>query len=213
MRRHFFLGVLVALAGPSFAQNLVINGGFEAGSFAPPSNNTMTLLQGDTSITGWTVVTDRVAWIGASAPWGVTGSQGSSRFLDLTDYDVGAPFGGVQQVLSTVPGETYLLSFDIGTTTGGGSSVSIRASAGTFVQSFTSTAQGANQWTSVSMLFTASSPSTVLTLTGLTGSSYIGLDNVAVVSQVPEPSAYLMMVVGLAVTGLAVRRRQESANR
>jgi hypothetical protein len=104
-------------------------------------------------------------------------------FLNLTDYNAGPPFGGVTQTISTVVGEKYSLSFELGSYTArwGGPPVSILASAGSSSGTFTvSTTSSKSTWTPFSLDFTATSATTAITLTGAAGVNYIGLDNVSV---------------------------------
>jgi len=194
--------LLAMLAGAARA-NLLANGSFESGNFAPPGNATMSLPVGSTAITGWAVVGDVTSWIGTGNPWGLSASDGA-RFLDLTDYAPGVPFGGVTQTIATQAGATYRLSFDLGSSTYWGRVSAVQASAGGSSASFTGAASGGNDdWESFSMLFTAASGSTAVTLQGLTGQWYIGLDNVAVEwvggppAAVPEPAAVWLLVAGI----------------
>lgn len=189
--------------------NLISNGSFESGIYAPPSWDSMSLSVGATNITGWTVVSDAIAWIGPSSPWSLTASAGNF-FLDLTQYSLGAPFGGVSQTISTTPGQTYQLSFDLGSSNLWGRPSAILASANSTSAIFTSALTGGNSdWQSFILPFTASSTSTTISLIGNAGKSYIGLDNVAVnaVSSVPEPASMLMMLTGLGLMGFTLRRK------
>jgi hypothetical protein len=81
----------------------VANFSFEDGDFVDDGNGTMVLPVGSTAITGWMVAADELAWIISPNPWGLSAQDGN-RFLDLTAYPAGAPFGGMQQVLSTIVG-------------------------------------------------------------------------------------------------------------
>jgi hypothetical protein len=200
--------LLAAMAAPAHA-NLLVNGSFESGNFAPPGNATMSLPIGSTAITGWTVVGDVTAWIGAGSSWGLSASDGD-RFLDLTDYAPGAPFGGVAQTISTLAGATYRLSFDLGSSTYWGRVSALQASAGGTSAIFTGAATGGNNdWESFSMLFTAPTASTAVSLLGTTGQWYIGLDNVDVelvsAPPVPEPGAVWLMMAGLGAMAAIVR--------
>jgi hypothetical protein len=152
------------------------------------------------------VGTNKVAWIGPGNPFSLTASQGS-HFLDLTDYAY-SKFGGVSQSVSTTPGATYKLTFDLGSSSNYGLPSSILADAGTTQQSFSVNSAAINHWTSFSMTFTASSATTTIGLTGNQGPNYIGLDNVAVVA-VPEPETYAMMLAGLGLMGFIARRRKQ----
>ena len=123
--------------------DLITNGSFELGTFVNDGNQTMILPLGSTTITGWTVVADQIAWINAGNPWGLSAQDGN-KFLDFTAYPTGAPFGGVSQNITTIAGHQYVLSFYFGSYTArwGGPPMSILASAGPASQTFTvSTAQ------------------------------------------------------------------------
>ena len=160
----------------------ITNFSFESGTFVNDGNGTMVLPLGSTVMTGWTVVTDQVAWIISPNPWGLSAQDGN-RFLDLTAYPAGAPFGGVSQTLATSIGHTYRVNYYLGTYTSrwGGPPVSILASAGGTSQTCTvSTTSTQSTWTLCSMLFTANSVSTTLSFVGSAGFQYIGLDNVSV---------------------------------
>ncbi len=192
--------------------NLLTNGSFETGSFVDQGSETMVLNVGSTSITGWTVSTDQLAWIDAGNPWGLTAQDGS-RFLDFTAYPAGAPFGGITQNIATVAGQQYALSFYLGSYTQrwGGPPVSITASAGGATQTFTvSTTSTSSTSTPFSMLFTANAPTTSFSLTGSAGYQYIGLDNVSVEGagggSVPEPGTYSLISLSLWMAHL-VRHR------
>ena len=94
------LGVACSAAVAAHAHaNLLTNASFENGSFVNQGNATMVLTVGSTSITGWTVVADQLAWIDVGNPWGLSAQEGN-RFLDLTAYPTGAPFGGVSQSIA-----------------------------------------------------------------------------------------------------------------
>jgi uncharacterized membrane protein YuzA (DUF378 family) len=63
--------------------------------------------------------------------------------------------------------------------------------------------------------FTATNTSTLISLMGASGRSYVGLDNVDVVQTsvgaVPEPSTWAMMVLGFCGVGtMAYRRRKQT---
>ena len=219
MKSRMALQVLfltAALGVATSAQaNLLTNGSFELGAFVNQGNDTMSLAPGSTVITGWTVVTDTTAWIGATNPFGLSASNGSF-FLDLTNYQAGPPFAGMSQTIATIPGATYSLSFDLGSSTFWGRPDSITASAAGTLQTFTAPATGGNNdWQSVLMQFVASSTTTTVLLQGASGINYIGLDNVDVefVSgpgprPIPEPTTLALLGLGLASLAVARRRKQ-----
>jgi hypothetical protein len=208
-------GAAVSLSGAQAAT--VINGSFEnvtnfVATTTPPASatdDTMRLLAGSTAMPGWTVVNSGLAWIGPSNTFGLTASNGS-YFLDLTDYTDTSPFGGVSQSIATVSGTKYLLSFDLGSSTTFGTPSAITAQAGSTSGLFTSTLLGSNNWETETLLFTATGPFTVISLTGASGDKYIGLDNVNVtaVGATPLPAALPLFAGGLGVIGLLARRRR-----
>lgn len=197
------------LAAATCHANIVVNGSFEQGSFAPPSNATMTLSPGNGALTAWEVVNDAVAWIGVGDPWSLD-AYGGDRFLDLSDYSAGAPFGGVRQVLATTPGVTYTVAFQLGSSNRWGRPSAMSVSAGGVTETFTSPLTGTlNDWTPHTMSFTATSSASMLSFVGNSGVNYIGLDDVVVTaSAVPEPGALaLVLAGGIMVTGAVGRRR------
>src|SRR6185436_12617847 len=94
----------------------IVNPSFELGTLVNDGNGTMVLAVGSTQITGWTVVTDQLAWILSPNPWGLT-AQDANRFIDFTAYPTGAPFGGLRQSFATVDGAVYELSYYLGSYT------------------------------------------------------------------------------------------------
>jgi hypothetical protein len=192
----------------------VTNGSFEdTTGFVNQGNDTMSLPGGSTAMTGWTVTGDSVAWIGPANPFSVSASD-NDYFLDLTDYPIGAPFGGVSQAVATANGASYALSFDLGSSSYYGLFPVITVSAGAFTQSFTGTALGTNNWESQVFNFSATGPLTTITLQGSSGYAYIGLDNLSLVQTsggVPEPAAWSLMLVGFCGMGAMLRRRRGMA--
>jgi hypothetical protein len=215
----FALAILAMTAWSVEARaNLLTNGGFDDTSgFVADGNDTMTLGPGSTTMTGWVVTTNNVAWIGPSNPFGVTGSNGSGYFLDLQGYSDGSPYAGVQQTLATCATCGYQLTFFLGSDTGAGIPDSITASASGQSQTFTSTNTGqSNLWEQETFNFTATGASTTISLLGNTipGGFYIGLDTVDLeqtsgpISSVPEPSTWAMMILGFAGVGFMAHRRR-----
>ena len=207
--------VTLLVAGFASAQAASFtNGSFEtasAGNTAPTLTETSTLITGSGKMEGWTVIGDQIAWIGGPQ-FGLTASSGN-KFLDLTDYAAGPPFGGVEQTFDTVIGATYTLKFDLGSSSTYITPSAITASVltvdvGTQTQTFTSTAAGTDNWQTYTMNFTAANTSTTLQLKGTTGLYYIGLDNVSVTAAVPEPGTWAMMLAGMAAVGSVASRRR-----
>ena len=208
------LVVGIALAEPTPARaNLLANGSFESGGFVNQGNDTMSPAAGSTVISGWTVVTDTTAWIGPTNPFGLHPSDGDF-FLDLTNYQTGAPFAGMTQSIATIPGAVYALSFDLGSSTFWGRPDSLTASAAGASQTFAAPPTGTNNdWQHESMSFTATGATTAVTLQGATGIAYIGLDNASVdlvslpVGAVPEPGTWALLLAGFGAMGAVARRR------
>ena len=199
--------VLTLLFAGSASANLIQNGSFEDGDFSPPSNQTMTLPPGATALAGWQIVNDSLAWIGTGNPWGLTAQDGD-RFLDLSDYSAGPPFGGVQQSFASTTGYKYTVTFQFGSSTFWGRPAALTVSAAGQSETFQSEMSGGNDdWDEKSFVFVAMGSTTTLSFVGASGVDYIGLDNVDVaVSAVPEPASVMLMFSGLAALGLSRRR-------
>jgi Protein of unknown function (DUF642) len=207
--KRSLLAITALIASSGTHANLLTNGSFESGTFLPPSNATMTLSPGATSIAGWAVVNDAIAWIGVGDPWGLDAFNGD-RFLDLSDYTAGAPFGGVTQSFSTTAGTLYLVEFSLGSSTFWGRPSALTVSAAGTSSVFTSPLVGGNNdWEQRSMTFVATGGTTALSFIGSAGANYIGLDNVSV-TVVPEPSSALLLLLG---SGLLLRRLRSSSSR
>lgn len=202
----------------ALAATMVVDGSFEDTThFAGNSDKTMVLNPGDTALTGWNVITNQVAWIGPGNPFGITASDGQYS-LDLQGYSDSGSYGGVTQSLATVIGGQYSLTFDLGTYVGGDA---LTASAGTGSQLFTAPSRASFGWDPESLIFTATSTSTLLTLQGTTNANdYIGLDNVkvtctascSVVTPVPEPATWALFLLGIGGIGFLMRARHKRAS-
>lgn len=182
-RLHLLPLMLGALAppGPAGAEpgdgNLLRNGSFEAGDFRPDAAAVMSLPPGATSIAGWTVLGDTTSWLSSDGPWRLTASDGA-RFLDLTDYGHGPPFGGVAQTVPTVPGVRYELTFDLGSSADYGAFAGLRVeAAGQAHQVFAENPGVADLWQRQRLVFTAKTDLTEFRFLGIEGGDYIGLDN------------------------------------
>jgi hypothetical protein len=179
------LAAYALLGFSAHAQNLLVNGSFEAGAFSDSGNGTQQLLAGSTDMSGWTVMTDDVAWITNANPFGVTASEGV-MCLDLTGYTDAAPGGEVNQVVPTTVGQLYQLSFDLGVipdqpTFAG--PITVAASAGSSWMSFTHNPEGVGmQWGTYGLEFVATSETTSITIGAVSGQYFVGLDNVVLVA-------------------------------
>ena len=212
-RLSFVLAVVLLGGGMSSpAANLLVNGSFEDTTyFAPPADDSMPLAIGATDMTGWTVESAALAWIGPSNPFSLTASAGG-YFLDLTGYHDSLPYAGVQQTVSTTIGAQYRLSFDVGTDpVYDSAAVGINVTGVGAPPPFISTPSTLNRWETFTFDFTAASASTTIELDGFgtTNEKYVGLDNVSL-EIIPEPGT-LTLLAGPGLLVFAAWRRLRKA--
>lgn len=188
-RHRIAAAALVLLAATPATANIVINGSFETGDFTGWTQ------ENDTS---FTFVTDELA---AGGP---TDGLYHAAFGPL---DPGG--GGITQVLATIAGQTYEISFDLANLSGppnafglfwDGGFVSIDYDVGAFdYESFTTTLVASTNQTTLGFIF-YNEPGFWL------------LDNVSVDSGiVPEPATWAMFIAGFGLIGLVARRRRALA--
>ncbi|HET9161705.1 MAG TPA: PEPxxWA-CTERM sorting domain-containing protein [Caulobacteraceae bacterium] len=189
MRFSTFLATATVLAASlsavsAHADELVVNGGFETGDFSGWSlfDNT-----GFTSVNGNNVATGSY-----SAEFGAVGST-----------------GGITQNLTTVPGGSYLLQFDLQNDGGSGTSFNAAFDGQDLL---TMTNPPSFGYTHYSYTVTASDPLSALTFTFRQDPYYYHLDNVSVQSvvggAVPEPATWATLIFGLGMVGAMMRRRR-----
>lgn len=200
MKIAILISSLLTLGISQSAQaNLIVNGSFESGNFVPNGDNAMSLSSGSTAMTGWTVIGDSIAWIDTPNSFSLTASSGNF-FLDLTDYPVSPPYGGVRQTITTIPFAVYSISFDVGALSG---TTQVKVSAGNLSDTGSSSSVSTETWTTFTSFFTAQSASTTIDLSGIQAArDFIGLDNVIVEldhlpNTVPEPSSWTLACWGL----------------
>lgn len=198
---------LMLFGGTQIAHaNLITNGSFES----PTSNGIPSLSIGSTYLTGWTVINAEIAQEGPAFP--TINSSNGNYSLDLTGYHDSAPYGGVEQVIATIPFAVYNISFDVGALSGT-SAVQVLVS-NLLNTGFSTSASEGVVWTTFTSIFTALSPTTTIDLIGTQSSwngVYIGLDNVIVEldhqpNQIPEPTSIALLASGL--LGLGTVRRK-----
>jgi Protein of unknown function (DUF642) len=190
-------GLLAACGSAHASLNLVVNGSFESGSFTDNTGqNTDNLSVGSTAMTGWTVTTAALAWIGPSNPFGLTAADGQ-YFLDLSGYHDNVPYAGVAATsFATTVGQQYVVSFALGSdSTYNTQSPELQVKVNGDVADTATAGPVAgvnNRWETFSFDFTATSGSTTLEFDGAgpDNQKYVGLDNVNV-SAVPEASTMI----------------------
>jgi hypothetical protein len=210
--------------------DILVNGSFDNtnNTFANNGQGGDNLPPNSTVIPGWTTVVSSantgvgpaVYWLNTANNYGLTPPPGGgSYFLDLTgEGDAG--LAGVSQTVATGVGNTYSLSFYLGSSTQYGTpdgitvSSNALASPATFIS--TTTTPNNNQWELETISLVATSNETTITLDGSSGVSYIGLGDVSLdlvsVAAVPEPSTWAMMMLGFAGVGfMAYRRKSKPA--
>jgi len=168
----------LVLAGSALAAFAgATNGSFESGTNAPASGY-RTLTAPSTDLTGWTVTTGSIDWIGDH--WQ---AAAGSRSLDLSGSNAGA----ISQTLVTTIGKTYVVSFWLAGNPDGAPAVktlTVSATGAppvTYTFDTTGRSRASMGWTEKGQSFVATSTSTVLTFTSTTASNAgPALDNVVV---------------------------------
>lgn len=176
-------------SAPSFAaQNLLVNGSFETGSFSR-----------------WTAIAPNQFTFVQCGPW-----LGSVIEMSATDGECHALFNSplqtsIRQSVATRPGRAYRISFDL---------TNVFSDA-TYAVSFDNVVLGGGIQSGlffqqrITFDQVASGGSGTLEFSFHHDRDWWGLDNVSVVElAVPEPATWALMISGFALTGLAMRRRK-----
>lgn len=194
---------LLLAALPHAAQaSVVINGSFEQG---PAFTSSFTTLgTNSTAITGWTVTRGSVDLIGSY--WN---HSDGARSIDLN----GNQAGTIAQMIPTIAGKRYTVSFDISSNPDRAFAKSMLVGFGNATPvavTFTSPITRPLQWQTVILRFTATAPTTRLSFQSTTPGAWgMALDNVA--ADVPEPATWAMLITGFGLVGAAMRRRPAAA--
>jgi choice-of-anchor C domain-containing protein len=204
-----FVLALAALAALPTAANATAftNGGFEIG---PNPGGFTTLSAPSAAITGWTVTGGSIDYIGSHWQPGE-----GSRSIDLNGNSIGT----IAQTFDTVIGMTYTVKFLLSGNPDGAptlKTLDVSATGGSTVGYSFSTAgisRAAMGWESKTYLFTATGLSTTLTFASTTPGAFYGpaLDGVSVTA-VPEPATWAMMIGGLGLVGVSMRRRKTAVS-
>jgi hypothetical protein len=172
-------GLAIAVSGPAQALNIVQNGGFETGTFA-----------------GWTQG-GNTGFSGVECPGAAFVAEGN---CDAFFGPVGST-GTLSQVLNTIIGQHYLVSFAL--RTDGGTTSLFSASLGA-VSLITLTNPPATAYHLLSFDFLATSATTLLAFNFRDDPGFVNLDAVSV--SIPEPGT--MALLGIGVIGLLLGRRK-----
>lgn len=180
--------------------NLVTNGGFESNLVSGQYSTFSLLTQG---LAGWSVGAGSVDVV-SNLLWSPSAGVNS---LDLN----GSKKGEIHQLLNTVVGQTYELSFDLsgnlfGAPTVKNMSVNVGSDG---LYSFDTTGHSTSNmgWNRYTTTFVATSTATTLSFaSSVSGNAGPALDNISVTA-VPEPGTYAMFLAGLGLIGTIARRR------
>ena len=195
MRKVIFVAFLaIPLFASATVTNLIQNGDFE--TYAPSFSGFSTVVAGSTALTDWTV--------GGTSIDVIKGSYGAVTGNSIDMLGTPGP-GSLSQTFATVSGQTYWLNFDLSANQVSGDSKALTVNFGNTVGNFVG--NGATV-TPETLMFTANSAlSTVSFASANSGYSGAVIDNV-VVSAVPEPETYAMLLAGLGLVAAAIKRRK-----
>jgi hypothetical protein len=216
-RLAFPLVLSLAVASSASAAS-IINGSFEAPTV--PVGSFTNFAGGSTAITGWTVVgVDSSVVSGTFAQSGITfQAQSGNQWIDLAGVTSNSSNSGVRQGIATTVGQSYEVSFYVGSALGGGvfapATVDLSINGGPRTSYFNPAAPTTMlDWKLFTVPFIATSSMTTLTfLNGSASNNFLtALDNVSITT-VPEPSTGLFALAAI-TAGISRRlrnRRQSS---
>ena len=182
--RKFFAGaaaasLMLALLAASASAAPAVNGSFEAGS--APGLFTQLSAGDSTTITGWTVSSGTIDYIGTYWP-----AADGARSIDLN----GSGPGAIQQTVPTTIGAAYRVTFSMsGNPAGGIGTKTLTAGIGAAPASFSYEIGAVNpptltdmKWATRTFTFVATAATTTLTFTSTVANGVFGpaLDNVRV---------------------------------
>lgn len=181
----------MAAPAPAGARNLLVNGSFETGDFA-----------------GWTTFgDDRFDSVTGER---LAGGPTDGRFHAAFGADDPSG-GGIFQNFATIPGESYILRFDLGVLAGVPNAVQLGWNTDIVFVEFD---VRAGDHETLALILTADGVRTQMGFTFYHVPGFFLLDNVSVTAlnppatPIPEPATWAMLIAGFGVAGGALRRRQ-----
>jgi len=202
------VGVLAAAWVPAAAQNLLLNGGFEASSSTTATPPGWFNLGAANGVLSYAAITTQPVYEGL-------------RFYDVGAHGSGvAAIGeGVGQTFATLAGATYRLSFGLSGENLGSAIETLRVNAGDASMDYALTPTGsgifARPFATETFTFNAVATTTTLnfilqSVVGTAGNNDPLLDGISVelvsAAPVPEPESWALLLAGLAGVGVVQRR-------
>lgn len=211
--RFAALATLAGAGAANAATELVVNGSFEANTISGGVQQLSSVTGWTSSITGGNAFEiQKGATQGGYSGFNPVAADGI-QYLELnTDR-----YTSVSQTISTTAGGTYILSFAYSgrpNTAGGANSLMNVYWGNTLLTASPLVGNTTGTWQTYSGSVTALGSSTALRFesVGPASSPSFGsyLDNVSVVSAVPEPGTYAMLLMGLGLVGFVARRKRSA---